>query len=225
DQLRRIRNLSLVDTHTISPRLVNELRAGFAWHENSFRGPLRGLEIVRDLGIRGLTSTLDFNGVPNINITGFSPITQIDHQRSQDMVLDFIDNLTWVVRRHSLKVGVNFRKQQAPREPIPITIFGRYDFTGAFTGFSYADFLLGIPQTTQRTTPQGRTYGRNTVVAGYVQDDIKLHAKLTLNMGLRYEWMSPFADKYDRMFNFDPKTGSIVVPTRAVIERDVVPIF
>ena len=225
DQLRRIRNMSLVDTHTISPSLVNELRAGFAWHENFFQGPLKGLPIVRELGIQGLTTNEDLNGVPNINISGFSSVTQIEHQRSQDMVYDFLDNLTFATGRHSLKIGVNFRKQQASREPIPITIFGRYDFTGAFTGFSYADFLLGIPQTTQRTTPQGRTYGRNTFVSGYVQDDFKVHPRLTLNLGLRYEWMNPFADKYDRMYNFDARTGNLVVPTQTVLERDVVPIF
>ena len=123
DQLRRIRNMSLVDTHTISPRLVNELRAGFAWHENFFQGPLKGLPIVRELGIQGLTTNEDLNGVPNINISGFSSVTQIEHQRSQDMVYDFLDNLTFATGRHSLKIGVNFRKQQASREPIPITIF------------------------------------------------------------------------------------------------------
>jgi hypothetical protein len=62
-------------------------------------------------------------------------------------------------------------------------------------------------------------------VAAYIQDDWKLHKKLTLNLGLRYEWMSPFADKYDRMYNFDRQTGNLVVPTLTVIERDVVPIF
>jgi len=225
DQMRRIRNMSLVDTHIFSPRVINELRAGFAWHENRFQGPLRGLPIVRELGIRGLTATADIAGVPNVRINDFSQITQIEHQRSQDMVYDFIDNLTIVKGRHSLKLGYNFRRQQASRNSIPITIFGRYDFTGAFTGFSYADFLLGIPQSTFRNTPQGRTYGRNQIHAGYIQDDFKLHSRLTLNLGLRYEWMNPFADKFDRMFNFDPATGNLVVPTRTVIERDVVPIF
>ncbi len=225
DQLRRIRNMSLVDTHIFSPTLVNELRAGFAWHENRFQGPFKGLQIVRDLGIRGLTTNLDLNGVPEMNITGFSPVTQIDHQRGQDMIYDFIDNVTLVRGRHSLKIGFNFKKQQVSREPIPISIFGQYNFTGTFTGFSYADFLLGIPQTTRRATPQGRTYGRNRVYAGYVQDDFKLHPNLTLNLGLRYEWMNPFADKYDRMFNFDQKTGNLVVPTDTVLKRDVIPIF
>ena len=52
-----------------------------------------------------------------------------------------------------------------------------------------------------------------------------MHPRLTLNLGLRYEWMNPFADKYDRMYNFDARTGNLVVPTQTVLERDVVPIF
>jgi len=225
NQFRRIRNGSLVDTHIFSPTVVNEFRAGVAWHENFFHGPQRGLPIVRELGIRGLTTNLDLPGVPQVQITGFSSVTQIDYSRQQDMTYDLIDNVTFLRGRHSLKVGFNFRRNQASSLPIPIAIFGNYQFTGAFSGFSFADFLLGIPQTTRRVTPQSRTYGRNSVYAGYVQDDFRLHPNLTLNLGLRYERMNPFADRYDRMFNFDPRTGNLVVPTQTVLQRDISPLF
>lgn len=225
NQLRKIRNGSLVDTHIFSPSVINEFRAGVAWHENFYHGPLRGLNLVRDLGIRGLTTNLDLPGVPNIQITGFSAITQIDYSRQQDMTYDLIDNITLLRGRHSLKLGFNFKRNQASQLPIPIAIFGNYQFTGAFAGFSYADFLLGIPQTTRRVTPQGRSYGRNSDYAAYLQDDFKIHPNLTLNLGLRYEWMNPFADRYDRMFNFDPRTGNLVVPTSTVLQRDVSPLF
>jgi hypothetical protein len=224
DQLRKIRNFSFTDTHLFSSRVVNEFRAGYSWHENRFAGPLRGLDIVRDLGIRGVTS-LDEPGVPNFVITGFSQITQIAGERSQDMIYDIVENVTWITGRHSLKIGANLKRQQASRNPIPITTYGRYDFTGGITGFAYSDFLLGIPQVTQRFTPRSRTYGRNQVYAFYVQDDFRVHQKLTLNLGLRYEWMNPFADKFGRMFNFDPVTGALVVPDETVRSRDVSPIF
>ena len=226
DQLRRIRNGSLVDTHVISPAVVNEFRAGFAWHKNPRQGPLDGLPIVEFLGIQGLTSKADIRGVPEMIIPGFSSITQNEFNSGpQHGSYDFIDNLTIVKGRHSLKAGFNFRRNTLATEQIPITIFGRYEFTGAFAGFSYADFLLGIPQTTRRTTPAKKVYGYNEVYAGYLQDDFKLHPNLTLNMGLRYEWMNPFTEKYDRMFNFDPATGSIVVPTDEVLRQDLSPFF
>jgi len=225
NQFRRIRNGSFVDTHIFSPGLVNEFRAGAAWHENFFHGPRQGLEIVRELGIRGLTTNFDLPGVPEIQITGFSSVTQIAYSRQQDMTYDLVDNVTLLRGKHSLKIGFNFKRQQASQLPIPLAIFGNYQFTGAFSGFAYSDFLLGIPQTTRRVTPQSRTYGRSSVYAGYVQDDFKVHPNLTLNLGLRYEWMNPFADRYDRMFNFDPATGNLVVPSQTVLQRDISPLF
>jgi hypothetical protein len=164
-------------------------------------------------------------GVPNFTISGFGAITVTNFDRPQEMTYDLIDNLTFIRGRHSLKAGFNLKKNQTSREPVPISVFGRYDFTGTFAGFSYADFLLGLPQTTQRYSPRGRTYGRNTVLAGYIQDDYKVHPRVTLNLGLRYEWMNPFADRYDRMFNFDPASGSLVVPSQTVIDRDISPIY
>jgi hypothetical protein len=223
EQLRQFHNTSFVDTHMISPTTINEFRAGYSWHENPRWGPENGLAIVRDLGITGLTTTRDVRGVPNFNITGFTSISVSDFNRPQEMTYDLIDNVTLVRGKHTLKVGFNLKKNQTSREPVPIRVFGRYDFTGAFSGYSYADFLLGLPQTTQRYNARGRTYGRNTVLAGYLQDDYKIHARLTLNLGLRYEWMTPFADRYDRMFNFDPATGNLVVPTSTVLERDITP--
>jgi hypothetical protein len=225
EQVRRFHNLSLVDTHLISPTTVNEFRAGYSWHENPRWGPENGLAIVRELGIQGLTTTRDVRGVPNFNINGFTSITVSDFNRPQEMVYDLLDNVTFIRGRHSMKAGFNLKKYQTSREPVPISIFGRYDFTGAFTGFSYADFLLGIPQTTQRYSARGRTYGRNTSVAAYIQDDYKVSQNVTLNLGLRYEWMNPFADRYGRMFNFDPATGNLVVPNQTVLERDVSPIY
>ena len=224
DQLRKVRNFSFTDTHLFSGRVVNEFRAGFSWHENRFAGPLSGREVVRDLGIRGVAD-LDVPGVPNFVIAGFSGITQIAGERSQDMIYDIVENVTFVTGRHSLKIGMNLKRQQASRNPIPMTTFGRYDFTGGITGFAYSDFFLGIPQVTQRFTPRGRTYGRNQVYAFYLQDDFRVHPRLTLNLGLRYEWMNPFADKFGRMFNFDPATGALVVPDDTVRRRDVSPIF
>ncbi len=225
DQLRRVRSLAVSDTHVVSPRVVNEFRGGFSWHENKVADNIRGLPIVRDLGITGLTSTVDTVGMPSTSITGFTGAMTSGSSRSQDMVYDFTDNVTIITGRHSIKVGMNFKKNQVSRLSVPNSLFGSFNFTGAFTASAYSDFLLGVPQTTSRSTPPQRTYGRNYVVAGYIQDDFKVHPNLTLNLGLRYDWIAPFADKYDRMFNFDRSTGNLVVPTQTTLQRDVSPIF
>jgi Carboxypeptidase regulatory-like domain/TonB dependent receptor len=225
EQIRQMHNMSLVDTHTLSPRVINEFRGGYAWHENPRWGPYNGLDTVRDLGIRGLTGNRDVRGGPIFSMTGFAGVTTTAFDRPQEMTYDFLDSVTVIRGRHTLKAGFNLRKNQTSREPIPNAVFGQYTFTGAFSNFAWSDFLLGLPQTTQRANARGRTYGRNQAYAGYVQDDFKVNPNLTLNLGIRYEWNNPFADRYDRMFNFDPATGNLVVPNSLVLTRDVSPIF
>jgi hypothetical protein len=224
-QHRRLRNGTLADTHIISPKAVNELRVGFAWHDN--RGtvsPLNGLQLLQNFGITGTTANVNVPGSPSFSITGFTSMSGSSSNRTLMQTIDIIDNVTFMAGRHSVKVGINLKRGGESSSSLS-NIFGVYGFTNAFTGFSYADFLLGIPQTTQRTTPRSPTYGRNQSYAGYVQDNFNVHPKLTLNLGLRYEWMNPFADKYDRMFNFDPATGDLVVPTATVLQRDISPIY
>lgn len=81
--------------------------------------------------------------------------------------------------RHALKFGVNHRRNRDLSNPIPNSIYGRYDFNGTFSGFSYADFLLGIPQQTFRDTPRTPTDGTNQSWAFFIQDDLKFHRNLT----------------------------------------------
>ena len=207
NQHRRIRKRIAGGYPHHFPSVVNEFRAGIAWHENFFHGPLRGLELARESESKASPPPLTFPACPISRSPASPPSPRSSTRASQDMTYDFIDNVTFLKGRHSLEGRVQL---QAPAGRqclgIPIEVYGSDQFTGAFTGFAYSDFLLGIPQTTRRVTPRSRAYGRSTVYAsGYLQDDFKIHPNLTLNLGLRYEWMNPFADKYDRMYNFDPR--------------------
>jgi hypothetical protein len=67
--------------------------------------------------------------------------------------------------------------------------------------------------------------GTNQFYAGFIQDDFKVHPNLTLNIGLRYEWMNPYAEKNGRMYNFDPGSGNLVVPEADGLANAVSPIF
>ncbi len=220
-QARRVRNLALVDTHVFSPRLINELRAGFNWHENRVDDRVKGLEVVNELGIKGLPSVSpDTPGLPAFTITGFDSVSTYGSSRGRDDAFNVFDDVTWVGGRHSLKTGFQFVRNRYARGSIGGE-FGAYNFTGSFTGHAYADFLLGLPKTTFRVTSPPRIYGRNYTLAGYIQDDFKVSPNLTLNLGLRYEWGNPWKDKYDLLANFDLATGKVVVPTQAVLDRDV----
>ena len=85
---------------------------------------------------------------------------------------------------------------------------GSFTFTGLFTqnsasdqntGFSFADFLLGLPQQTALNAAVNKSYLRDNVIDGFAQDDWRWKPSLTLNYGLRYEFFAPYTEKYGRL--------------------------
>ena len=65
----------------------------------------------------------------------------------------------------------------------------------------------------ERSIARPNAYTRSTFSGFYLQDDFKVHQRVTLNYGLRYEYQTPWADKYNRMFTFIPP-GSLVTAGR-----------
>jgi hypothetical protein len=139
-----------------------------------------------------------------------------------------VDNLTWTRGTHTIKTGVDLRFNRATNYPggtsFPVQQFGTFGFTGAFSGFDYADFLLGLPQSASRASAAPLYNNLSTDFALFVQDDWKITRKLTLNLGVRYEFNPPYHEKDGNFFNFDVATGRVVVPTEDSKKR-VNPLF
>ena len=104
-------------------------------------------------------------------------------------------------------------------------MFGSYTFTNRFTGYSYSDFLLGLPQSTSITYVRPPQAARLWFLSGFIQDDWKISPRLTLSYGLRYEYDAPPVDQTDTIANFDRASGSLVVPNETVRSEDVNPLF
>lgn len=199
-------------TYTITPTLINEAKVGVARHYVTTGGPVSGQELIDLLGIQGLKrQPAEERAAPNIGITGFQGISWGGDNRRVDNIYQLVDQLTWIKGRHTIKTGVEFRPNQynGPARPG----FGVYSFTNRYTGYAYADFLLGLPTTTQREQERPLLYARFHNLSGFLQDDFKISARLTLNLGLRYDYNSPQVDKFDIISTFDPATGKLVVPT------------
>ena len=103
--------------------------------------------------------------------------------------------------------------------------FGSFTFDGAFTNFGYADFLLGLPQTTGYTYTRSPEYARLWYLNAFAQDDWKVKQNLTLFYGVRYDYNSPAVDKYNVIASFNPATGAIVVPTTGIAQQNINPVF
>jgi len=210
-------------TYTIGPNLINETKIGVARHYVTTGGPVSGQELIDFLGIQGLKrQPPEERASPNITITGFQGISWSGDNRRVDNIYQFIDQLTWIKGRHTLKTGFEFRPNQynGPARPG----FGVYSFTNRYTGYAYSDFLLGLPTTTQREQERPLLYARFRDVSGFLQDDFKVSTRLTLNLGLRYDYNSPQVDKFDIISTFDPATGKLVVPNESAL-RYIHPLF
>jgi outer membrane receptor protein involved in Fe transport len=214
-------------TRVIGPTLVNEFRLSWA------RGISDGQQ--DPFGNVGL----EFPGVPNnpavaggiigVDITGHirlgSPNFMPKYQHTDQV--QYLNTLTWLRGSHSLKVGTDIMMPMNNEYvDIPSTR-GNLGFTGQFTnpaasgtgtaGTAFADFLLGYARQAELSNVHIVNQRRYSY-AFFVQDDWRVNERLTLNLGLRYDFMSPSYERDDRMANFDPESGTLVFASDGSLE-------
>jgi hypothetical protein len=208
-----VRQGVLSNTRILGASTVNEAR--FAW--NQFRNDMTGYfankqDVQSTLGIKGLTAFGPLSyGMPAIGIsqgiTGMG--AGVTPWITRNNTFQGLEGLSMLKGRHSLKVGGEIRRMRYNQR-------GNQKETGEFifdgqstsiptnmtgTGYSFADFLVGLPSQAYRVLSEANGMLRSTYFAGYIQDDWKLTSRLTFNLGLRYENARPWVDKYDAMTN------------------------
>lgn len=220
-QTRDTRAVQLSYTATIRTNLINEFRWGYAWNDNPRNGPSMGLEVAKDLGLTGLLPDLpDINGVyrvsfSNLGLTGISQ-TAWRHPGFKNFAQQFQEQLSWFRGRHNVKAGVIAGRTQFQDQNMPDALFGASTFSNRFTGQSYADFLLGVPTTSQRAAPVFFTDRVRWNWDFFATDEFKLRSDLTLNLGIRYELHPAWTEASGRQATFDVASGKIVVPDGAL---------
>jgi Carboxypeptidase regulatory-like domain/TonB-dependent Receptor Plug Domain/TonB dependent receptor len=213
------RNFAAGDTWVISPRLVNEVRFGYnyAYHLNSPIS-LNDRNWVGDIGLRNLAGGIDpiDYGRPGFTMTGFTGngeggITQ----GATENVFSVSNATSWVKGRHNVRFGIQaqFRKYDQLTEVPPR---GGFTFNGQFTGNPVADFLLGYCSTCTGAFGSSRSTYRSPTFSPFIDDNWQISSVLTLQMGLRYEYLGPWHELNNQEGSFDPTSGKIayhVVPS------------
>ena len=214
-------------TRTFSSTVVNEFRFGTQRYSFDFLPEGLGVDGISPLGLPAFGASGNLLRYPTIsirNLTSFGGNAALPVVRAEN-TFQWLDNLSFVFGRHSMKLGGEIRRFQFNNFQ-PQTSAGNYSFTGAFTGVrgsqyanGLADFLLGLPLQEQILNTAGYhpTYLRNTRVSLYLQDDYQVAPRLTLNLGLRWERDGNWTEKYDRWAYFDFETAQVVYPKTAQI--------
>ena len=209
-------------THTFGPRLVNEARFGV----NNVMLDNGGAD--KGLGNIGLNAGIAAAGPGLLSLQGFTYMSGIGNanigvqQLFANTTWHYADNVTLIRGRHQMKMGV-----QALREWINVFYSGNNGrsgyiaFNGRFTGqnalnptptIGEADFMLGLPDDVGRGLQSGTWGHRSTVWAAYFQDDWRVTNNLTLNLGIRWEYHSPWYEVENRQANFDEFSGTLELP-------------
>jgi hypothetical protein len=163
----------------------------------------------------GVTSA---GSLPNIRVSGFTALgggPGWPNQFGPDSVFQFVDYVSYLRGNHVIKFGGDFRRNLA--DPVSRgAAKGAIDFVGqgghAFNGSTQLeDFLAGTPTfaTIQSGSPQRQLSQWYYAVS--VQDDWRVTHRLTVNLGLRYEYSSPMADSNNQLGGFDPNIGMVQV--------------
>ena len=222
----RSQNVSIGETHTFGPTLVNDLRIGLNREHVLFLQPNGNVSgIPAKFGIEGIPQYTDNGGLPTFSVgtlanfgsAGFLPSNKYGTTPQLN------DDLTIIRGEHTVKVGI---EQQFIRFPYqqPPQSRGAFGFNGEFTSvYGQTDGTTGIGQMLLNPTSTSNLAGANTAsisnffehglthkyFGAYAQDDWKVTPRFTLNLGLRYDLFDFLHDQHDYIANFVPGAGRV----------------
>ena len=200
-------------SHSLSSNLLNVANVTFSRYDNpSIAGSADG-GWPQELGFgdvgKGNFPEIEFGSA--VNGIGMTPIGYGANSGYDGKVFILSDSLSWVKNRHSFKFGGEFRHSTlTSRTSTGVLGFNfapdQTRFIGpswqAQTGFGFASFLLGAVNEADQETA-GDLSGRRDYLALFVQDDLRVNDKLTLNVGLRWETTGPWTEKNGRWATYD----------------------
>jgi outer membrane receptor protein involved in Fe transport len=238
--VQKTHNWQVSHSLPISATLVNQFRVGYVGataNQNGFTAPLA------DVQAAGLTGVFDnltdeqrsypamgFGGT-GTDLAGAGSAVN-DFQASYQPMWDLSNTTTWISGRHTFNFGANYRSWSLQRD-LANDFLGQFTFSGFFTGNAVADMLLGYYSGASVFQPAGFSVEGKPgnprqfnfkYFAPYVQDDWKISSRLTLNMGLRYDYRSIPVESNDRMGwrDLSNPRGGLLVADKTLVDGGIV---
>jgi len=206
-------------TRVISSTMVNEARISWSQATSDAVQQPYGLFPPAAATIPGsVTDPIVAGGLPGITIDGFFGGSGLGRIGSPDFLpkfqhtnqVEYLDTLSWLRGNHAFKAGADIiAPMQNHYMDVPATR-GALRFRNAFTGNPMADYLLGYVSDLQLSNVW-TVEQRHRASMFFVQDDWKASSKLSVNLGLRYDFITPALEAGNHQTNFDPAGGGSLV--------------
>lgn len=206
-------SLGLSWNRNFMPAIVNEARVGMNTTRSDFSHATVGQATGTDFGFKGLPKELDeVGGLPNFSMSNYNSFGtgpwRPQFQNPDGLQIN--DTVSAVAGKHTMRAGGDYRHRYNEWADIQYRVV-QFTFQGRYSNDDAADLLLGMPQDFR-----GQSYfvsqQRQNATAFFFQDDWKLARNLTLNLGARYEYWTPYfgSDQYPNV-NVDQFTGQLLI--------------
>jgi hypothetical protein len=221
-------------THVFSPNTINQVRGGFNHLHTTRFGPVGDqMGIPAQYGIQGIPQVPENGGLPAFAFGGLATLGSNNFLPSDEVsqTIQVTDDFTKIYGKHSFKMGIEYQHVKFSTLQ-PAWSRGQFDYNGSFTDVVGKNGTTGLAQILllpeAATVPNGinysggsdqvyasninKTYDEKTYFASYFQDDWKLSSKLTLNLGLRWDYFGPINETNGGQANFVPSGPPNNVP-------------
>jgi hypothetical protein len=215
-------------SHSFKPRFNSSLNFTFS-RNISKAAPFFAYtsNVAADLGITGTSQDPISWGPPSLSFTNFTGLSDGSASVNRNQTANLTEGITYVYKKHNLTFGVGYRRLQQNALSYANSR-GSFSFSGlltsgfdaagqplAATGYDFADFLLGLPQTSSLRLGNENNYFRSWSLNWYAQDDWRVKPNLSFNLGLRYEYFAPYTELRGHLANLDisPLLDGVAVVT------------
>jgi hypothetical protein len=214
----RAQLVSLGDTKTFGPTMVNDFHLSFMRDFTNLGQPVGGTNVslvsqgfVNADGSASIVA-LDPKGqsVMNLNFNGYSTGAAANQLIQANNTYQVADTFSKVLGKHTMKYGAEFHADEVNGAPIA-QFNGSFVFSGTETGVDFADFLIGVPSQYNQSQ-LNPFYARNKYVGVFAQDSWHVLPNLTLNYGLRWDRVAPWSERYNQISTFVAGAQSVVFP-------------
>jgi carboxypeptidase family protein/TonB-dependent receptor-like protein len=237
--IQESRNWQVSYTLPVGANVVNQFRFGYVGATANQNGATADPSDISALGLTGVfTDTLSVaqRSYPGIAFAagGLARAGGAvnDYTTSNQPMWDISNTTTWVRGPHTLNFGANYRRWKLRRD-LAADFLGDFTFNGSFTGNPVADMLLGyysgasVFQPTAFSNPDAAGNPREynfQYIAPYIQDDWKVNSRLTLNLGVRYDFRTAPYETNDHFGWRDPSNplGGMLVADKTLVEKGVI---